>query len=63
MLGGQQNKSKGAGYIATGLTTSSRVSQNKSKLKMVKPKKPEIGVWETVESKSRHKHEKKDEAK
>ena len=25
---------------------------------MVKPKKPEIGVWKTVESKSRHKHEK-----
>ena len=26
---------------------------------MVKPKKPEIGVWKTFESKSRHKHEKK----
>ena len=25
---------------------------------MVKPKKPEIGVWKTVKSKSRHKHEK-----
>ena len=25
---------------------------------MVKPKKPEIGVWKTVESKSRHKHQK-----
>ena len=25
---------------------------------MVKPKKPEIGVWKTVESKNRHKHEK-----
>ena len=25
---------------------------------MVKPKKPEIGVWKTVESKSHHKHEK-----
>ena len=59
MLGGQQNKSKGAGYIATGLTTSSMVSQNKSKLKMVKPKKPEIGVWKTIESKKNHKHEKK----
>ena len=25
---------------------------------MVKPKKPEIGVWKTVESKGRHKHQK-----
>ena len=64
-LGGQQNKGKGAGCTATGLTgsptgltASPRVSQNKSKPKMVKPKKPEIGVWKTVESKSRHKHEK-----
>ena len=63
---GQQNKGKCAGWTATGLTgsptgltTSSRVSQTKSKTKMVKPKKPEIGVWKTVESKSRHKHEKK----
>ena len=50
-LGGQQNKGKGAGCTATGLTgsptgltASPRVSQNKSKPKMVKPKKPEIGV-------------------
>jgi hypothetical protein len=40
-----------------GLTASSRVSQNKFKLKMVKPKKPEIGVWKTIESKGRHKHQ------
>jgi hypothetical protein len=40
-----------------GLTTSSRVSQDKFKLKMVKPKKPEIGVWKTIESKGRHKHQ------
>ena len=25
---------------------------------MVKPKNPEIGVWKTIESKSRHKHQK-----
>ena len=63
-LGRQQNKGKGAGCTATGLTgsptgltASPRVSQNKSKPKMVKPKKPEIGVWKTVESKSRHKHD------
>jgi len=50
-LGGQQNKGKVAGYTATGLTgsptgltASSRVSPNNSKPKMVKPKKPEIGV-------------------
>ena len=53
-LGGQQNKGKCAGCTATGLTASPRVSQNKSKPKMVKPKKPEIGVWKTVESKIRH---------
>jgi hypothetical protein len=40
-----------------GLTASSRVSQNKSKPKMIKPKKPEIGVWKTIESKGRHKHQ------
>ena len=64
-LGGQKNKGKDAGCIATGLTgsttgltDSSRVLQNKSKSKMVKPKKPEIGVWKTVESKGRHKHQK-----
>ena len=65
MLGGQQNKDKDAGCIATGLTGSttgltgsSRVLQNKSKPKMVKLKKSEIGVWKTVESKGRHKHQK-----
>jgi hypothetical protein len=64
-LGGQQNKGKGAGCIATSLTgsptdptTSSRVLQNRSKPRMVKPRKPEIGIWKTIESKSRHKHEK-----
>ena len=64
-LGGQQNKGKAAGCTATGLTGlktgltgSSRVLQNKSKPKMVKPKKPEIGVWKTIESKGRHKHQK-----
>ena len=44
-LGGQQNKDKGAGCTATGLTGSpiglialSTILQNKSELKMVKPK-------------------------
>jgi hypothetical protein len=69
-LRGQQNKGIGAGCAVTGLTggqtdltagqpgltTSSRVSQNKSKPKMFMPKKPEIGVWKTIESKGRHKH-------
>ena len=64
-LGGQQNIVKGSGCTTTGLTgyptgltASSRVSPNNSKPKMVKPKKPEIGVWKTVESKGRHKHQK-----
>ena len=50
-LEGQQNNGNGVGCTATGLTgsptgltASPRVSQNKSKPKMVKPKKPEIGV-------------------
>jgi len=50
-FGGQQNKGKSTGCTATdltgsptGLTGSPRVSQNKSKPKMVKPKKLEIGV-------------------
>jgi len=43
--GGQQNKGKGAWCL-----------ENKLKPKMVKPKKPEVGVWKTVESKSCHKH-------
>ena len=64
-LGGQQNKGKtacctvtGLTGLKTGLTGSSRVLQNKSKPKMVKPKKPEIGVWKTVESKCHHMHQK-----
>ena len=50
-LGGQQNKDKGPGCTATGLTGSpigltalSTILQNKSELKMVKPKKLEIVV-------------------
>ena len=65
MLGGQQNKDKGSGCTATGLTglqigltSSSGVLQNKAKPKMVKPKKPEIGVWKTIEAKGRRKHQK-----
>ena len=63
--GGQQNKGKDANCIATGLigstaslTGSSSFLQNKSKPKMVMPKNPEIGVWKTIESKGRHKHQK-----
>jgi hypothetical protein len=42
-----------------GLTAAPRLLQNKSKLKMVKLKKPEIGVWKTIESKGRkHQREK-----
>ena len=62
-LGGQQNIVKGSGCTAasltgypTGLTASSRVSPNNSKPKMVKPKKPEIDVWKTIEAKGRKKH-------
>ena len=65
MHGGQQNKGKGAGCaptsltgVKTGLTASSMVSSTKLKSKMVKPKKPEIGVWKIVESKGRYKHTK-----
>ena len=50
-LRGQQNKGKSASCTTTvligsktGLTASSRILHNKSKPKMVKPKKPEIGV-------------------
>ena len=64
-LGGQQNKGKGVGCTTTGLTgsptgqtASSRVLPNNSKPKMIKPKKPEIGVWKTVEAKGRKKHQK-----
>ena len=59
MIGGEQNKGKGSGCTATGLTSlktgltgSSGVLQNKAKPKMVKPKKPEIGIWKTVEAKA-----------
>ena len=65
-LGGQQGKDKGVGCdktnltdLGTGLTASSKILQNKSKPKMVKPKNPEISVWKTVESKGHHKYEKK----
>ena len=65
-LGGQQIKDKGVGCdkpnltdLGTGLTASSKILQNKSKPEMVKPKKPEISVWKTVESKGHHKYEKK----
>ena len=54
-LGGQQNKDKGS---PTGLTASSRVSGGKFQPKMVKPKKPDIGVWKTVEAIGRRKHQK-----
>ena len=63
MLGGQQNNGNGSGCTATGLTGlktgltgSYGVLQNKAKPKMVEPKKQEIGVWKTVEAKSRRKH-------
>ena len=42
----------------SGLTVSSRVLQYNSKLRIVKPKKPEIGVWKTVEAKGRRKYQK-----
>jgi hypothetical protein len=73
MLGGQQNKGNGAGCAATGLTgaqtgltggqpgltAAPRLSQNKSKPKKVKSKKPEIGVRKTIESKGcKHQREK-----
>jgi hypothetical protein len=40
-----------------GLTASFRVSQNKSKPKMVKPKNPRLLFGKKVESKGRHKHQ------
>ena len=65
-LGGQQNKGKGAGCTATGLTgsptgltASSTVSNTKFKPKMVKPKKSKISVWKTVQAQGRSKHQKK----
>ena len=60
-LRGQQNKGKGTGCTSTGLTglqaglTSPRDLQNKLKPKMYNPKKLEIGIWKTIEFKSRHK--------
>jgi len=63
MVGEQQGKDKEAGCdetgltdSKTGLTASSKVLQNKSKPKMVKPKKPEIGVWKTIQAKGHSKH-------
>jgi hypothetical protein len=66
-LGGQQNKGKGASCASTGLTglqigltgmtASSKVLQNKSKPRMVKPKKPEIGIWKIVQAKGHNKHQ------
>ena len=58
ILGWQQDKDKGSGCDKTDLTSLSRVSGNKSKPKMVKPKKPEISVWKTVEVKGHRKHQK-----
>jgi hypothetical protein len=62
----QQNKGNDVDQTGTqtgltggGLTASPRFLQNKSKPKMVKPKKSEIGVWKTIESKGRkHQREK-----
>ena len=60
-LRGQQNKGKDTGCTSTGLTglqaglTSPRDLQNKLKPKMYNPKKLEIGIWKTIEFKSRHK--------
>jgi hypothetical protein len=60
MLRGQQNKGEVAGCTEAdltggqpGLTASLNFSQNKSKPKMVKPKKPDIGVWKTIDPKGR----------
>ena len=65
-LVGQQNKDKGPGCTATGLTGSpigltalSTILQNKSELKLVKPKKLEMGVWKIVQAKGHSKHQKK----
>ena len=62
-LGEQQGKDKEAGCdetgltdSKTGLTASSKVLQNKSKPRMVKPKKHEIGVWKTIQAKGHSKH-------
>jgi len=40
------------------MTASSKVLQNKSKPRMVKPKKPEIGIWKIVQAKGHNKHQK-----
>jgi hypothetical protein len=65
-LGGQQNKGEATGCTEAGLTggqpgltASPRLLCNKSKPKMDKPKKPEISVWKTIESKGcKHRREK-----
>jgi hypothetical protein len=65
-LEGQQNKGEATGCTEAGLTggqpgltASPRLLHNKSKPKMFKPQKPEIGVWKTIESKGRkHQREK-----
>ena len=63
--GGNKTKAKDAGCITTGLTGSTtdltgsfKVLQNNSKLKVVKPKKPEISVCKTVQAKGHSKHQK-----
>jgi hypothetical protein len=64
--GGQQNKGEATSCTEAGLTegqpgltASPSLMHNKSKPKMVKPKKPEIGVLITIESKGRkHRREK-----
>jgi hypothetical protein len=65
-LGGQKNKGEATGCTEAGLTggqpgltASPKLLHNKSKPKMVKPKKPVISVWKTIESKGRrHRREK-----
>jgi hypothetical protein len=59
ILGGQQDKDKRFSCDKTDLTSLSRVSGNKLKSKMVKLKKPEIGVWKTIKVKGRIKHQNK----
>jgi hypothetical protein len=56
---GQQNKGKGVDCANTDPTSSPRVLQNKYKPKMLKPKKPGIGVCKTIESKGHSKHQRK----
>jgi hypothetical protein len=66
MLVGQQNKGEAGGCTEAsliggqpGLTASPRLLQNKFEPKMIKPKKPEIGVWKTIDPKGpKHQREK-----